>query len=155
MTVKAIPEGYHTLTAYLIVDGAAQAIDFYKKAFGAEERMRLLGPNGCVAHAELQIGDSCVMLADEAPQMGARSPKHYGGTPVGLMIYVANSDATFKQAVAAGAKVKKPVETQFYGDRNGTVDDPFGHQWTISTHVEDVSPEEMDKRMAAMMAKKS
>jgi PhnB protein len=150
VAVKAVPEGYHTVTPYLIVNGAARALDFYRKAFGAKEQVRMPGPDGKVMHAEIQIGDSKVMLADEFPQMGAKSPQSIGGTPVGICLYVAKVDAVYEQAVAAGAKVERPLQDQFYGDRSGTVIDPFGHKWTIASHIEDVSPEEMQKRMAAM-----
>jgi len=150
MAVNAIPEGYHSVTPYLIVSGAAQALDFYQRAFGAEERMRMPGPEGKIMHAEIQIGDSVVMLADEFPQMGAKSPQSIGGTPVGLCIYLENVDARFQQAVAAGAKIERPLQNQFYGDRSGTVIDPFGHKWTLASHIEDVAPEEMERRMAAM-----
>jgi len=148
--VKAVPDGYHTVTPYLIVNGAVRALDFYRRAFGAKEQVRMAGPDGKVMHAEIQIGDSKVMLADEFPQMGAKSPQSIGGTPVGICLYVAKVDAVYEQAVAAGAKVERPLQDQFYGDRSGTVIDPFGHKWTIATHIEDVSPEEMQKRMAAM-----
>jgi len=148
--VKPVPEGYHTVTPYLIVNGAARALDFYRKAFGAKEQVRMPGPDGKVMHAEIQIGDSKVMLADEFPQMGAKSPQSIGGTPVGICLYVARVDAVYEQAIAAGAKVERPLKDQFYGDRSGTVIDPFGHKWTIATHIEDVSPDEMQKRMAAM-----
>jgi PhnB protein len=150
MSVKPIPDGYHTVTPYLIVKGAAEALEFYKRAFGATEIMRFPMPDGRVGHAEMKFGDSIVMLADEFPQMGAVSPQTLGGTPFGLCLYVPNVDELFAQAVAAGAKVERPVTNQFYGDRAGTVLDPFGHKWTITTHVEDVSHEEMQKRMAAM-----
>ena len=150
MPVKPIPEGYHTLTPYLIVSGAAKALDYYKQAFRAEERMRMPGPDGKIMHAEIQIGDSVVMLADEFPQMGAKSPQTIGGTPVGICLYVEDVDVLFNQAIAGGGKVERPLQNQFYGDRTGTLIDPFGHKWTIATHVEDVSPEEMQKRMAAM-----
>ncbi len=153
MTVKPIPDGYHTVTPYIIVDGAAAALDFYKKAFGAEELDRHLGPGGKIMHAEMKIGDSRLMLADEFPEMGALSPKTLKGTPFGLCLYVKDSDALFNRAVGAGAKVERPIQNQFYGDRSGTVIDPFGHKWTISTHVEDVSPAEMKKRMDEMMKK--
>jgi len=153
MTVKAIPDGYHTVTPYIICDGAAAALDYYKKAFGAEEIDRHGGPGGKIMHAEIKIGDSRLMLADEFPEMGAKSPKTLGGTPFGLCVYVNDCDAAFNRAVAAGGKVERPLANQFYGDRSGTLIDPFGHKWTISTHVEDVSPAEMQKRMAAMMAK--
>jgi PhnB protein len=150
MAVKPIPDGYHTLTPYLIVQGAASALDYYKKAFGARELVRMPGPGGKVMHAEIRIGDSTIMLADEFPEMGARSPQTLGGSAVGLMLYVEDVDASFDRAVAAGGKVQRPVKDQFYGDRSGTLADPFGHVWTISTHKEDVSPEEMRKRMEAM-----
>jgi PhnB protein len=150
MPVKPIPDGYHTATPYLIVDGAARAIDFYKQAFGATELMRFDGPDGRVAHAEIRVGDSPIMVADEMPDMGYRSPQAYGGTPVGLMLYVPDVDAVFKQAIAAGGKEVRAVQDQFYGDRSGNLVDPFGHMWTISTHKEDVTPEEMQRRMAAM-----
>jgi PhnB protein len=146
---KAIPDGYHSVTPYLIVSGAAQALDFYKRAFNAEERGRMPGPEGKIMHAEIQIGDSIVMLADEFPEMGARSPQSIGGTPVGLCIYLENVDARFQQAVAAGAKVERPIQDQFYGDRSGTVIDPYGHKWTLATHIEDVTMEEMSRRMEA------
>jgi PhnB protein len=148
--VKPIPEGYHAVTPYLSVKGAGDAIEFYRKAFGAEELYRLPMPGGLVGHAELQIGDSRLMLADEMPQSTAKSPRSLGGTTAGLALYVPDVDARFKRAVDAGAKVLRPVENQFYGDRSGTVEDPFGHCWTIATHVEDVSPDEMEKRMAEM-----
>jgi PhnB protein len=151
MAVKAIPDGYHSITPYLIVKGAAKALEFYKKAFAATESIRMDGPNGRVMHAEIKIGDSFVMLADEVPEMGARSPDTIGGTPVGLMIYTADVDAMTKQAIASGAKVDRPVQDQFYGDRSGTVVDPFGHKWTIATHKEDVSPEEMSRRFEEAM----
>jgi PhnB protein len=147
--VKPIPEGYHAVTPYLIIKGAAAALDFYKKAFGATELFRMTQPNGKVGHAEIQIGDSRVMLSDEAPEMGARSPQTIGGSPVVIHLYVENVDAMFSQAVAAGARVLRPVQNQFYGDRSGGVEDPFGHQWYVSTHIEDVPPEELDKRAAA------
>jgi PhnB protein len=150
MTVKKVPEGYHTVTPYLIVSGAAKALDYYKRAFNAEERMRHPGPEGKIMHAEIQIGDSRVMLADEFPQMGARSPQSIGGTATGLCVYVEDVDKVYTQAIAAGGKEERPLQNQFYGDRSGTLVDPFGHKWTIATHVEDVSPEEMQKRMAAM-----
>jgi len=150
MAVQPIPEGYHSVTPYLIVNGAAKALDFYAQALGAEERMRMPGPGGKVMHAGIQIGDSVVMLADEFPEMGARSPQSIGGTPVGICLYVEDVDAVFKRAIAAGAKEERPLVNQFYGDRSGTIIDPFGHKWTIATHVEDVTPEEMGRRAAAM-----
>lgn len=145
---KAIPDGYHSVTPYLIVKGAARALEFYKKAFNAQELYRMDAPGGTIGHAEIQIGDSRIMLSDEFPEMGARSPETLGGSPIGLCIYVENVDVFFKQAVAAGGKEERPVKDQFYGDRSGTLRDPFGHQWTIATHKEDVSPEEMARRMA-------
>jgi PhnB protein len=150
MTVKWQPDGYHTLTPYLIVRGGAAAIDFYKKAFGAVELFRMPMPDGKLGHAEIKIGNSVIMLADEAPERGATAPDPKTGYAVGFMVYVEKVDAVFDQAVKAGAKVIMPVKNQFYGDRSGTVADPFGHKWTIGTHVEDVSPEEMTKRMADM-----
>jgi PhnB protein len=145
--VKPIPDGYHSVTPYLYIDGAAAAIDFYKKAFGATELFRMGGPGGKIGHAEIRIGDSRIMLADEFPAMGAKSPKSYGGSPVSLLVYVANVDEIVEQAVAAGATLVRPVQDQFYGDRSGGVKDPFGHSWYVSTHIEDVAPEEMKRRM--------
>ena len=144
MPVKHIPEGYHSITPYLIIKGAAAAIDFYKKAFGATELFRMPDASGkLVGHAELKIGDSHIMLADEHPEMEYRSPQSSGATPVSLLLYVEDVDSTIPRAVAAGAKVVRPIKDQFYGDRSGTLHDPFGHVWTIATHVKDVSPEEM------------
>ena len=148
--VKAIPDGYHSATAYLIVDGAAKALDFYKRVFGASEKMRMPSPGDKVGHAEIVIGDSMIMLADEHPEMGARSPRAFGGSPVSMMVYVEDVDATVKTALAAGAKLIRPVEDKFYGDRSGTIEDPFGHHWHVSTHKEDVPAEEMARRAAAM-----
>lgn len=148
MAVQPIPEGYHSVTPYLIIRDAAAALDFYKRAFGATELMRL-DHGGKVGHAEIQIGDSRIMLADEFPEMGAVSPQTLGGTPCGLCLYVPDADALFKQAVAAGAKVERELQNQFYGDRSGTIIDPFGHKWTISTHIEDLTPEQVSERMAA------
>ena len=147
--VKPVPEGYHRVTPYLIVDGAAKALDFYKRVFGATERMR--GPGGKVGHAEISIGDSLIMLADEHPEMEARGPPAFGGSPVSLMLYVEDVDATVRAATAAGVKLLRPVEDKFYGDRSGTIEDPFGHHWHVSTHVEDVPPDEMAPRAAAMV----
>lgn len=147
---KPVPEGYHAVTPYLIVDGAAKALDFYKQVFGAKERMRMPSPGGKVGHAEINIGDSVIMLADEHPEMGARGPKTFGGSPTSIVLYVENVDATVKAAVGAGAKILRPIEDKFYGDRSGTIEDPFGHNWHVSTHVEDVSPEELQRRAAAM-----
>ena len=144
---KPIPEGYHSVTPYLVVDDAKAAIDFYKRAFGAQEKFRMeMGDR--IGHAEILIGDSHVMLADEFPEMGHRGPKALGGTPVSLMIYVEDVDKVFPQALAAGAKEQRPLVNQFYGDRSGTLLDPFGHQWTVSTHIEDVPEDEMQRRMA-------
>jgi PhnB protein len=153
MAVKPIPDGYHSVTPYLIVHDAAAALDFYKKAFGATEIMRFPTPGGRIGHAEIRIGDSVVMLADEHPEMGAKSPQSLGGSPVGLLIYVTDVDTSFAQAVAAGGRVDRPLADQFYGDRSGTLVDPYGHKWTLATHKEDVSPEEMQKRMEALMKK--
>jgi len=149
MAVKAIPEGYTAVTPYLIVAGASRAIEFYAKAFGARELFRMGAPGEKVGHAELQIGNARIMLADEFPEMGARSPKSIGGTPVSLLLYVDDVDAVVPRAVAAGAKVVREVQDQFYGDRSGNIEDPFGHKWTIATHKEDVSPEEMERRARA------
>jgi len=144
--VKPIPEGYHSVTPYLCVKGAAAAIDFYKKAFGAKELLRMPAPGEKIGHAEIQIGDSHVMLADEFPEMGFLSPQSVGGSPVMMHLYVEDVDITANKAVAAGAKVTRPVADQFYGDRGGQVEDPFGHKWYVSTHKEDVSPEEIEAR---------
>lgn len=149
--VKPIPDGYPQVVPYLCVDGAEAAIEFYSTVFGATERMRMPGPDGTIGHAELEIGDSLVMLSDEFPGMGARSPKAIGGTPVTLSLYVEDVDAVFERATQAGASTLRPVETQFYGDRSGQFLDPFGHRWSVSTHVEDVSPEEMGRRAAEVM----
>jgi PhnB protein len=148
--VKPIRDGYHTVTPYLIITGAAKALDFYKRAFGAKEVLRMDGPGGKVMHAEIRIGDSHIMLADEVPQMGFRSPTSIGGAGVGILLSVPDVDASAKQAIAAGARVLRPVQDQFYGDRAGTFEDPFGHTWTISTHIEDVPPDELRRRAEAM-----
>jgi PhnB protein len=153
MAVKPIPDGYHTVTPYLVVKDAARALDFYKKAFGATELMRMADPSGKIGHAEIKIGNSPIMLADEFPDMGFRGPQSLGGTPVSILLYVEDVDSRFQQALAAGATTLKPLQDQFYGDRSGTVTDPFGHVWTIATHREDVPPEEMHKRMEAAMKK--
>ena len=143
---KPIPEGYHSVTPYLIVDDAKSAIDFYTRAFGAEEKFRL--PMGDkIGHAEIKIGDSFVMLADEFPDMGHLGPKNRGGTTVSLVVYVPDVNTAFPKAIAAGAKELKPLQDQFWGDRMGTLTDPFGHQWSLATHVQDVAPEEMEQRM--------
>ena len=148
--VNWIPEGYHVITPYLAVAGAARAIDFYKNAFGAKERMRMESGPGKIGHAELEIGDSVVMLADEHPEMEFLGPKTRGGTPVTLHMYVKDVDAVFAQAVKAGATPSRPVKDEFYGDRSGTVVDPFGHVWHLSTHKEDLTDEEIGRRMEAM-----
>lgn len=149
--VKAQPEGYHAITPYLVVKRAAQAIDFYKQAFGAKVIASMPMPDGRVGHAELKIGDSVIMMADEFPEVETVGPETLGNTTVGILLYVDDADAVFAKAVSLGAKVKKPMADQFYGDRNGTLEDPFGHKWTIATHKEDVSPEEIKRRMAAAM----
>lgn len=148
-TTNPIPEDYGTLTPYLIVDGANEAIAFYQEVFGASERLKIGGPGGIVGHAELQIGNSVIMLADAFPDMGFKSPKAYGGTPVSTCLYVANADEVFAAAVDAGAVVLKPLADQFYGDRSGTVTDPFGHVWTIASRIETLTPEEIQQRAAA------
>jgi PhnB protein len=150
MAVKKKPEGYHSVTPYLYVDGAAAAIDWYVRVLGASEIMRMPSPGGRVGHAEIRIGDSVVMLADEHPEMGAKAPKAYGGSPIGLFVYCEDVDATFARAIAAGAEATRPVEDQFYGDRMGGIRDPFGFSWYLATHVEDVPPEEMKRRMEKM-----
>jgi len=146
--VNPIPDGYPRVTPYLIVNGAAAAIDFYKSVLGATERMRMAGPDGKLGHAELEIGDSVIMLADEHPEMNARGPKTVGGTPVFLHVYVEDADSVFERAVEAGAEPLQPVEDKFYGDRSGGFADPFGHHWNVATHVEDIPPDEMSKRAA-------
>jgi PhnB protein len=149
MPVKPVPHGYHTVTPYLIVDGAARAIEFYRRAFGAVEIMRMAAPDGRIGHAEIRIGDSHVMLADEHPEMGYRGPRSLGGSATIILLYVPDVDARFAQAVAAGAREQRPVQDQFYGDRAGTLVDPFGHVWTIATHTEDVPPRELQRRFEA------
>jgi len=149
-TVKPIPEGYPRLSPYLCVDGADAAIAFYSEIFGGTERMRLAGPDGKVGHAELQIGDSVLMLSDEWPEMDVRGPGAYGGTAVTLGVYVDDVDAVIARAVERGATVVRPVQDQFYGDRSGQILDPWGHRWSIATHVEDVSPDEISRRAASM-----
>lgn len=146
MSVKAIPEGYHSITPYLCVRGGAKAIEFYKQAFGATEVLRLDGPGDRVGHAEIRIGDSVIMLADEFPDMGFHGPEKFGGSPVSIHLYVEDSDAVYNRAVAAGAKVERPMTDQFYGDRSGSLIDPFGHRWHISTHKEDLPFEEIQRR---------
>ena len=149
--VKPIPDGYPRVTPYLHVDGAAAAIEFYEKVLGAKERMRMPGPDGKIGHAEIELGESIIMLADEHPDMGALGPKTIGGTPVTISIYVEDVDAVYDAALAAGATSIRDVENQFYGDRSGQFEDPFGHRWNVQTHVEDVPPEEMEKRVAEVM----
>jgi len=151
MTVQAIPTGYHTITPYMTVRDAARAIEFYKQAFGAVEKGAMKGPDGKIMHAELRIGDSVVMLADEQPQFGALSPQSTGGAGMGLHIYVEDVDSAFDRAVKAGAKVEMPVGDMFWGDRYGKLADPFGHKWSIATHKADLSSEEMERGMMAMM----
>jgi PhnB protein len=151
MPTKAIPDGYQTATPYLIVKGAAEAIEFYKRAFGATEMLRMADPQGRVGHAEIKIGDSVIMLADEHPAMGYRSPRSLGGSSVSILLYLEDVDGVFERAVKAGAKAQRPVANQFYGDRSGTLEDPFGHVWTVATHVEDVPPEELKRRADAAM----
>jgi PhnB protein len=152
MSVKPVPEGYHTVTPYLAVDDAAEAIDFYKSAFGAKERVRMEAPGGKVGHAELEIGDSLVMLSDPFPQSTTRPPSELSGTSSSVFLYVKDVDEVVKEAVDAGATVTMEVADQFWGDRFGTVTDPFGHVWSIATHIEDVPPEEMAKRAKEAMA---
>jgi PhnB protein len=149
---KAIPEGYHALTPSIAVDNAADAIEFYKRAFGAKERMRMPGPGDTIGHAELEIGDSVLMLSDPFPQASVKPPKQVGGTTVGIFMYVDDVDEVVQQAVDAGATVVMPVDDQFWGDRFGTVADPFGHEWLLATHVEDLSPEEIAERGKTAMA---
>jgi PhnB protein len=150
--VNPIPEGYPRVTPYLIVGDGAAAIDFYVSVLGATERMRMAGPDGKVGHAELNVGDSVIMLADEHPEMNAVGPKTVGGTPVSIHVYVEDSDRAFERAIEAGAKSLAPMEDKFYGDRSGSFEDPFGHHWNVATHVEDVPEEEMAKRAEEAMA---
>ena len=151
MAVKPVPDGYHTVTPYLIVKGAARALDFYKQAIGATELFRMDAPGGRIGHAEIRIGDSPIMLADEHPEIGALSPQSRGGTSVSILLYVEDADKLTEQAVAAGATVLRPIQNQFYGDRSASRVDPFGHHWHIATHVEDVPMDEMRKRAEAAM----
>ena len=153
--VNHIPEGYHSVTPYLIVKGGAKALEFYKQAFGATELLRMAGPDGKVGHAEIRIGDSIIMLADEAPERKAVSPQTLGGSPVLIHLYVDDVDGVFRRAVAAGATVERAVEDQFYGDRTGGITDPFGHRWYIATHKEDVAPEELKRRATAASAQQT
>ncbi len=150
--VAPVPAGYYTLTPYLVCRGAAKAIEFYKKAFDAKERLRMLGPDGSIAHAELKIGNSIVMMGDENPAMGQSSPETIGGSASGLFIYTANVDKAYAKAVAAGAKGEQPPTDMFWGDRYAKFSDPFGHKWSMATHIEDMSPKEMAKRGAEAMA---
>jgi PhnB protein len=150
--VKPIPDGYPQVIPYLAVEGGNDAIDFYTKVLGARERMRMPAPEGKVGHAELEIGDSVIMLADEFPDMGHRGPKALGGTPVTISVYVEDVDGVFERALQEGAKELRAVEDQFYGDRSGQFEDPFGHRWSVATHVEDVPPEEMERRAAEAMS---
>jgi len=152
MGVKAIPEGYYSLTPYLVIKGAAEAIEFYKKAFGATENVRMPGPGGRIMHAEVKIGNSILMLSDENPERGQLSPTTIGGSGGSIMLYTNDVDATFKQALAAGATEQMAPMDMFWGDRMGNLKDPFGHCWAIATHKEDVPPEEMGKRMASQGA---
>jgi len=145
--VKPVPQGFHTATPHLVIRGAADALTFYTKALGAEERFRMPGPDGKIVHAEIQIGDSILMIGEEAPQMGAVSPKQLGGSPVTIMLYVNDVDTWFNRATKAGCEAKMPPADMFWGDRYCKVTDPFGHNWAIATHKEDVSPEEMERRM--------
>jgi len=150
MTVPPIPPGYHSITPYLIIDGAAAAIDWYAKVFEAREHMRLAAPEGKIGHAEIDIGTSRIMLADEAAEHMARAPASFGGSPIGLHLYIADVDAVLARAVAGGGTVRTPVEDKFYGDRMGVLVDPFGHVWFVSTHIEDVSEAEIARRLASM-----
>jgi PhnB protein len=152
MATQPIPEGYHTATPYLVIDGAADAIDYYKKAFGAKERMRMEAPGNRIGHAEIEIGDSLVMLSDVFPQSTTKAPTELGGTTAGVFLYVEDVDSVVKKAVDAGATVTMEVADQFWGDRFGSITDPFGHSWSIATHVEDVPPEEMAERAKTAMA---
>jgi PhnB protein len=152
MGVKPIPEGYNTVTPYIAVDDAAKAIEFYKRAFGAKERVKMEGPPGKISHAELEIGDSVIMLSDPFPQSPLKTPKEIGGITASMLLYVEDVDEAVQQAVDAGAKITMEIENQFWGDRFGRVEDPFGQNWQIATHVEDVAPEEMAKRAEEAMA---
>ncbi len=153
-TVKAIPAGYRTVTPYLTIKNGAKALEFYKKAFGATEIYKLMMPDGRLGHAEIRLGDSMIMLGDEFPEYGGKAPETLGGSPVSIYLYVEDVDAFFKRALAAGVKERKPVMDQFYGDRSGQLEDPFGHLWWVATHKEDVAPEELQKRVQAMFAGK-
>lgn len=152
--VKAIPNGHHTVTPYLAIRNATKALEFYEKGFGATVTYKLLMPDGRLGHAEIRLGDSVVMLADEFPEYGGKAPEAFGGSPVSIHLYVEDVDAFFKRALMAGARERKPVEDQFYGDRSGQLEDPFGHLWWVATHKEDVAPEELQKRVQAMFGSK-
>ena len=152
MAVRAIPEGHRTVAPYMAVKNGAAALEFYKNAFGATEQYRLMLPDGRLGHGEVRLGDSIIMLSDEFPEYGGKSPQTLGGSPVSIHLYVEDVDAFFNKAVAAGAKARKPVMDQFYGDRSGQLEDPFGHLWWVATHKEDVAPEELQKRAQAMFA---
>ena len=154
MNVKSVPAGHHTVTPYLAIQGAVRALEFYKEAFGATEKHKLMTPDGRLGHAEIGLGDSVIMLADEFPEYGGKAPPTLGGSPVCIHLYVEDVDAFFKKALAAGAKERKPVMDQFYGDRSGQLEDPFGHLWWVATHTEDVAPDEMQKRVEAKFAGK-
>ncbi len=147
-----IPPGYPRVTPYLSVAGAEAAVEFYTQVFGATERMRMPGPGGTIAHCELELGDSLIMLADESPEIGFQSPATLGGTPVTISVYVEDVDSVVDRAIQAGATVVRPVEDQFYGDRSGQFEDPFGHRWSVASHIEDVPPDEMERRVAEAMA---
>ena len=154
MSAKPIPAGHHTVAPYLAIKDAVKALEFYKKAFGATESYKLLMPDGRLGHAEIRLGDSLIMMADEFPEYGGKAPTTLGGSPVSIHLYVEDVDAFFKKALAAGAKERKPVMDQFYGDRSGQLEDPFGHLWWVATHKEDVAPDELEKRAAAMFEAK-
>jgi len=154
VSAKAIPADHHTVTPYLAIKNGVKALEFYKKAFGATEAYKLILPDGRLGHAEIRLGDSLIMLSDELPEYGGKAPDTLGGSPVSIHLYVEDADALFKRALAAGAKERKPVMDQFYGDRSGQLEDPFGHLWWVATHKEDVAPEEMQKRVQAMFAGK-
>ena len=154
MNVKPIPAGHHTVTPYLVIKNGVKAMDFYKAAFGATEIFKLVMPDGRLGHGEIRVGDSVIMMSDEFPEYGGKSPQTLGGSPVNIHLYVEDVDAFFKKAVGAGAIERKPVKDQFYGDRSGQLEDPFGHLWWVATHKEDVSPDEMQKRVNAMFGSK-
>lgn len=154
MSAKPVPAGYHTVTPYMAVKNGVKALEFYKKAFGATEITKLVMPDGRLGHAELRLGDSMIMLSDEFPEYGGKSPQTLGGSPVNIHLYVDDVDAFFKKAIAAGAKEAKPIKDQFYGDRSGQLEDPFGHLWWVATHKEDVPPDELQRRVEAMFAQK-